>query len=151
MKYLAILIALLLNPGMGKCQNNSDAINLISSFVDDVYFSNIGYNELANRYMFFEKVDNPKYTMEDRLDIFKKHITKIRKQKIIELDKSNLKTIAYDDFTGEKASFGDENSSNIFILTNEDKPIRYFYIKGNKIFSFEHITKTPTSSYFITY
>jgi len=122
---------------------------IVNNFVKSVFFEKSKAKFIADNYMYFESIDNAKYTIAYRVKILDKHLKKIKKEKSSLIDSANYSIIEYKDYEGTKVTFN-KSPDSIFILVSKNNPVMYFYLLNDKIFSFDYILKGD-EGLFITY
>lgn len=145
-----VLIMILLQTTIAISQNKTDEKLLVTGFVKAVFFGKEKAKSIAETYIYFEPIDNPKYSVEDRVKILGKHLKKIKKEKGSLLNHTDFSVISYNDYKGDKAFFSKETDKIFILVSNKNAPIMYFLLKNDRIFSFNYITKGD-ESLFITY
>ncbi len=144
-----LLVILLLITVSSISQNKTPEKLLITDFVKAVFFEKNTAKSIADSYIYFEPINNTKYSISDRINILDKHLKKIKEEKSSLLDSADFSVITYNEYKGDKIVF-EKRTDNIFILLSKNKPIMYFSIINDKIFSFDYITKGD-EGLFITY
>lgn len=104
--------------------------------------------EVAEKFMYFRPLEN--FSFEKRIDILKKHIKKLKKEKPALSDSSQFSFVRYIDYKQEKVHFKPEAENNIVILLSNNRPILYLYLENDKIVSFDYFIKADLA-FFITY
>ncbi len=132
---------------VAESQNKTNEM-VINHFVKAVFFEKKTPKFIADNYMYFEPINNTKYSIEDRIKILGKHLKKIRKEKTSLINPVDFSIVSYDAYKGVKVVF--KTPDNVFLLLSKNNPIMYFSLINDKIFSFDYITKGD-ESFFITY
>jgi hypothetical protein len=145
-KCIIIVILLLFKTIAGVSQIKSND-ELVKQFVKSVFFENKPAKFVADNYMQFELVEG--YSMNDRIKILSKHLKKIKNEKNELFDLANVSVISYNEYNDDKVNFL-KSKESIYILTNRNNPLMYFYIQNSKIIAFDYITK-GNEGLFITY
>lgn len=144
-----VLVILLLITVSSVSQNKRDDELLVNDFVKAVFFEKNTAKSIADSYIYFEPINNTKYSISDRVKILSKHLKKIKEEKNSLLDPADFSVIKYNDYKGDKIVF-ERRTDNIFILVSKNKPIMYFSLINDKIISFDYIIK-GNEGLFITY
>lgn len=144
-----VLVILLLITVSSVSQNKRDDELLVNDFVKAVFFEKNTAKSIADSYIYFEPINNTKYSISDRVKILDKHLKKIKAEKKALLDPADFSVIKYNDYKGDKIVF-ERRTGNIFILVSKNKPIMYFSLLNDKIISFDYIIKGD-EGLFITY
>ncbi|QOG01889.1 hypothetical protein [Flavobacterium sp. MDT1-60] len=147
-KFILLVIMFLLKTIVAESQNKTNEM-VINHFVKAVFFEKNNTKFIADNYIYFEPINNTKYSTEDRIKILDKHLKKIKKEKSSLINPANFSVVPYNEYKGVKAVFS-KTSDNIFILISKNNPVMYFSVINDKIFSFDYITKGD-ESLFITY
>ncbi|MGJ1317557.1 hypothetical protein ACR776_03230 [Sphingobacterium spiritivorum] len=145
-----VLVTFISTVLVGICQDKEHETVLISSFVKDAFFTKAKSKNLADQFIIFPDLSNSKYTHEDRLKIFDKHLKKIREDKKNQLDTTDFQITPYQFYNKDKVKFSEEYTRDIFVLISRKKPIMYFLMKNHRILSFDYIIKGD-EGLFITY
>jgi len=147
-KYILIAIILFINT-IGAIGQTKTKEELVSNFVKSVFFENKSAKFVADNYMYFEPINNSKYSMNDRIKILNKHLKKIKKEKTTFVDASNFFILPYKDYKDAKVTFT-KSTQDIFILISRKNPVMYFYLVDDRILSFDYILKGD-EAFFINY
>jgi len=147
-KYIVIAIILFINT-IGAIGQTKTKEELVSNFVKSVFFENKSAKFVADNYMYFEPINNSKYSMNDRIKILNKHLKKIKKEKTTFVDASNFFILPYKDYKDAKVTFT-KSTQDIFILISRKNPVMYFYLVDDRILSFDYILKGD-EAFFINY
>jgi len=147
-KYIVISIILFINT-IGAIGQTKTKEELVSNFVKSVFFENKSAKFVADNYMYFEPINNSKYSMNDRIKILNKHLKKIKKEKTTFVDASNFFILPYKDYKDAKVTFT-KSTQDIFILISRKNPVMYFYLVDDRILSFDYILKGD-EAFFINY
>ena len=147
-KYIIIVIILFLN-AIGAIGQTKTKEELVSNFVKSVFFENKSAKFVADNYIYFEPINNSKYSMNDRIKILNKHLKKIKKEKTTFVDASNFFILPYKDYKDAKVTFT-KSTQDIFILISRKNPVMYFYLVDDRILSFDYILKGD-EAFFINY
>lgn len=144
-----LLVILLLITVSSVSQNKTDDKLLVNDFVKAVFFEKNTAKSIADSYIYFEPINNTKYSIPDRVKILNKHLKKIKAEKRAFLDPADFSVIKYNEYKGDKIVF-EKRTDNIFILVSKNKPVMYFSLLNDKIISFDYIIKGD-EGLFITY
>ncbi|MET3029139.1 hypothetical protein ABXT06_20850 [Flavobacterium sp. UW10123] len=146
-KLILLLAMFLLKTIVAESQNKTNEL-LVNNFVKSVFFEKKNAKFVADNYMFFEPINNTKYSSEDRIKILGKHLKKIKKEKSSLINPQDFSIVPYDDYKYAKAVF--KTTYNVFILLSKNNLVMYFSLINDRILSFDYITKGD-ESLFITY
>nr|WP_315149703.1 hypothetical protein [uncultured Flavobacterium sp.] len=148
-KYIIIVIILLLKSGIAISQNKTDKTDGITHFVKAVFFEKKTTKFIADNYIYFEPINNTKYTIDDRIKILNKHLKKIKTEKSPLLDLADFYVVSYNEYKGNKVVFS-KGTENVFILVSKSNAIMYFSLINDRILSFDYIVKGD-EGLFLTY
>jgi hypothetical protein len=148
-KYIIIVIILLLKSGIAISQNEADKTDGVTHFVKAVFFEKKTTKFIVDNYIYFEPINNTKYTIADRIKIFNKHLKKIKIEKSPLLDLADFYVVSYNKYKGNKVTFS-KGTENVFILVSKSNAIMYFSLINDRILSFDYIIKGD-EGLFITY
>lgn len=146
-KLILLLAMFLLKTIVAESQNKTNEL-LVNNFVKSVFFEKKNAKFVADNYMYFEPINNTKYSSEDRIEILGKHLKKIKKEKSSLINPKDFSIVPYDNYKYAKAVF--KTTDNVFILLSKSNPVMYFSLINDRILSFDYITKGD-ESLFITY
>lgn len=138
-KYI-IAVIILFCKTIGVVGQTTTKEELISNFAKSVFFENKSAKFVADNYMYFEPINNSKYTINDRIKILNKHLKKIKKEKSALLEPANFSVVSYNEYKEAKVVFT-KSTEDIFILTSKKNAVMYFYVVNHKILSFDYILK----------
>ncbi|SNS03943.1 hypothetical protein [Flavobacterium sp. ov086] len=124
---------MLLLKTIGVVSQNKTNESTVNNFVKSVFFEKTKAKFIADTYMYFEAINNPKYNINDRVKILDKHLKKIKKEKSSLIDSTNYSIVEYKDYKETKVVFN-KSPENIFILVSKSNPVMYFYLLNDKIF-----------------
>ncbi|QSB26570.1 hypothetical protein [Flavobacterium sp. CLA17] len=144
-----LLVILLLITVSSVSQNKTEEKLLVNDFVKAVFFEKNTAKSIADSYIYFEPINNTKYSLSQRVKILDKHLKKIKEEKSSLLDAADFYVITYNDYKGDKVVF-EKRTDNVFILVSKNKPIMYFSLINDKIISFDYIIK-GNEGLFISY
>lgn len=122
---------------------------VINDFVKAVFVENKSVQFIAENYIYYEPITDPKVSSAERINFIEMLLLNIRKEKSKIFDSSNFQIVNYNDFRGDKVKFLHEPVDSYIVVSN-NIPIVYIYLKENKIFSFNYILKGQ-DAFFITY
>lgn len=122
--------------------------NTAKQFITAAFIEKMPAKEVAEKFMYFRPLEN--FSFEKRIDILKKHIKKLKKEKPALSDSTQFSFVRYIDYKQEKVHFKPEAENNIVILLSNNRPILYLYLENDKIVSFDYFIKADLA-FFITY
>ncbi|WP_029272906.1 hypothetical protein [Flavobacterium sp. KJJ] len=146
-KLILIIAMFLLKTVVVESQNKTNEM-VVNNFVKSVFFEKKTAKFIADNYVYFEPINNARYSSEDRIEIVGKHLKKIKKEKTSLINPTDYSVVPYNEYKGAKAVF--KTTNNVFILLSKNNPVMYFSFINDRIFSFDYITKGD-ESLFITY
>lgn len=128
---------------------SQEKTTVINDFVKAVFVENKSVQFIAEHYIYYEPITDPKVSSDERRNFIEMLLSKLRKEKSEIFDSSNFQIVNYNDFTGDKVKFLHEPQDTYIVISN-NIPVVYLYLKENKIFSFNYILKGE-DALFITY
>ncbi|KQB99366.1 hypothetical protein [Pedobacter sp. Hv1] len=149
-RLILLITVLLFNVAVTFSQSRREAeISTVEHFVKAIFLEKNTLGSVVDNFIYFEPVDNAKYTRSARIKILAKHLKKIKKEKSVLFDPKDFHIVAYNNYENNKVRFS-KMTKDVFILVSKNKPVMYFYLKNARILSFDYIIKGD-EGLFITY
>jgi hypothetical protein len=151
-------------PSIGKAPIGESPESLIKSFLYALYQTNQDALAVAKNYVRLDSTPNER-SVDVRYQAAANHITMLRQGKSVGESMNSNKPIVFiptvhrilpytqiDSAIRLAVPLNDDQKSNVFVLVENGKPLRYFFIQDNKISSFDYMMKGSGGPvYFISY
>jgi hypothetical protein len=161
---LIILFLALLNlPKVCGQGYTTNATDLITSFLKEVYQTNTNSHQVAAHYIALGKDDN-ELSATKRYEIAASHIDLIRKGESISTDNkivptpsdfNKLRIVSYTSLAEASLppfTLTDSQKDNLYVVSLDKKVFKYFLLDNNKIASFDYLKKGQSGpAYFFSY